>query len=318
MKLAADPVRDETHIVILTTGGTIASRTDADGVRAPAVSGGELVAAVPLPDHVRVEVREIASLDSSAMTPADMDRIRAAVAEALSGDRPDGVVVTHGTDTLEETALLLDMCHDDARPVIVTGSQLPFDDAATDAIDNLQDAILIAADPTSRGLGVLVVFGRAVLCARGVRKWHTTNRLAFATTAPEDDERPAPLVPAPGIAGIRVDVVALYPGADRAAIDAAVAAGARGVILEGMGAGNATASVAAAVREHDDVVFVMTSRVPRGGVDAIYGGVGGGAGLADLGVIGGGWMSPWQARIALAALLASGVDRTTIAAYLGS
>ena len=313
---SATAVAPARRIAVLTTGGTIACTTDSDGALVPTISGPELVRTVAarFPEGaIEFEVRELGELDSSNLTFADVDGILAAIAEALSDDTIDGVVVTHGTDTMEETAMAADAFHGDSRPVVFTGAQLPFDHPETDGPGNLFEAITIATDPSAQGIGALIVFGHAVLPARGATKWHTSDLLAFATNAPEEPVRPDPL-PLTKLEGTKVDIVPAYLGADSSLIDAAVSAGARGLVIEGLGAGNVGDSFAAAIERAlaAGIAVVMATRVPRGDVFAAYGGDGGGATLARHGVISAGCVHPAQARIILAAALAAGVHPQTL------
>ncbi len=149
-------------VVVITTGGTIASRSDASGAKVAGVADAALLRAVPT--GVDLQVRNVLSLNSAAMTLSDMDDVRRAVADALAAGA-DGVVVTHGTDTMEETAFLLELMHDDPRPVVFTGAQRSADDPSSDGPANLRDAVLVAASPAARGMGVLVVFDGAVHAA---------------------------------------------------------------------------------------------------------------------------------------------------------
>lgn len=310
---------DAPNIVICTTGGTITASTGSDGV---VTAGGSDTATDAmlaelrsvLPDSVRVSARAVLDADSATFGPAEWDVLVDAVRDVLSDPEVTGVVVMHGTDTLEETAMALDLHHSDPRPVAVTGAQRPADHPETDGPANLLDAVLLAADPVSRNLGVLVVLGRAILQARGVRKWHTTEPVAFARNAPDlpveglppELERPV----LPGLArfeSARVDVVACPPGSDAVALRACVAAGARGLVLEGSGSGNVPPLVAEAVIElttdRPDIVVTTSSRVPRGEATPTYGGQGGGAELAARGVLSCGYLRSGQARVLLAALL---------------
>ena len=310
------------HVVICTTGGTIGAATRADGVveagRGLDAMRSALDAAVP--PGVRVTWREVLDRDSSAMGPVEFDRLATAVTETLddTGDPVDAVVVAHGTDTLEESAMLLDLRHDDPRPVVVTGAQRAADSPDADGPANLLDAVLVAADPVSRDLGVLVVFGRAVLQARGVRKWHTSDPVGFAREAPDPETDVDPETLPAGLArpvlgsgarasAVRVDTIAAFPGADDSALRAAVAAGARGLVVEGLGSGNLPPALADGLRDalavDPDLVVVVTTRVPRGTVQPVYGGTGGGAALARAGVLFGGRLRSGQARVLLACLL---------------
>ncbi len=155
---------------LLATGGTIASLPDPEtGAVRPVVSADELARGL---DGVVAE--EVARVNGWNVTPATM----LDVARRASAGGP--VVVTHGTDTAEETAYLLDLVHTDDRPVVLTGAQRPADHPEADGPRNLRDALSVAADPGARGLGVLVVFDGLVLAARGTRKVHTSETAAFA------------------------------------------------------------------------------------------------------------------------------------------
>jgi len=239
------------------------------------------------------------------------------------GDDVAGIVITHGTDTTEETAILLDLVFDDPRPIVLTGAQRPADAPDSDGPRNLADAIAVAAHPAARGLGTLVVFDGSVLPARGVAKTQTVASAAFsATTGPlgwvrngsvhiEAAPRRRPGLPLRSVDlnRVRVDIAASYAGADATALHAFAAAGARGIVLQGTGAGNANPAICDAVAEltGQGLVVVTSTRVPAGAVVPIYGG-GGGADLQKAGAIPAGHLRPPQARIVLAALLSTHDD----------
>ncbi|MGC0364580.1 L-asparaginase [Rhodococcus sp. 27YEA15] len=314
-------------VVVVTTGGTIASTANSRGVKVASVSGADLLAGTRVPDTVALRLVDIASVNSFAMDFGDMDRIHDAIRAAL--DEPDtcGVVVTHGTDTLEETAMLVDVFHCDPRPVVFTGAQRSADDPDTDGPRNFHDAVLVAASDAARDHGVLISFDGTVHAARGTRKVHTNAPAAFSDpdhgpvgtvdgeVAFRSRRRRRPRRRPAAIGGIRVDTIAFYPGADRIAMDACVAAGAHGLVLEGTGYGNANADIVAAVDEHtaSGIPVVLSSRVHAGAVRAVYGGGGGGVDLVDAGAILAGHLRPGQARVLLAASIAAGADRTAVA-----
>jgi L-asparaginase len=304
------------RVHLLATGGTIASRRT-DGGLSATTPATELLAAVgPLPG-LEVTVSDLTTVPSFALTGADVRGLVREVHRQLA-DGVDGVVVTHGTDTMEESAFLADLVHDDPRPVVFTGAQRPFDAPAPDGPANLADALRVAADPAARDLGALLVFDGVVLAARGVRKVETLRSAAFGAPGRGpvlrvDGGAVVPLArpPRPPTLSLdldaelpRVDVVACYQGTDAALLRAAVAAGAAGVVLEAFGAGNVPPPVAAAAAElvADGVPVLVCSRVPSGSVAPLY--AGGGASLARDGALLGGDLSPWQGRLLLAAALA--------------
>ena len=302
-------------VVVLTTGGTISCTTDPQGALVPTVSGEELIAPVAarFNDNLNIEVRELHRLDSSSMTFADVDEIIAAAHSALQDEDVVGVVITHGTDSLEETAIALDTFHNDPRPIVLTGAQKPADHPEADGPGNIFEAVVIAADNSARDIGVLVVFGHAVIPARGCVKWHTSDELAFATNGPEEPQRAEPVIPVP-LAGTKVEIISAYPGAPRTLFDAAIASGAQGIVVEALGSGNVGTELAQAVDEalKQGIPVVISTRVPRGDVASVYGGAGGGATLARNGAIGSTYFRAGQARVLLAIAIAANVHPVTL------
>ena len=320
-------------ITLLATGGTIAARRGARGLTVGA-AGAELLerARTVWPLEVDVVVSDVEGVDSSALTVPRVLSLARTVREALATS--DGVVVTHGTDTMEETAFLLALGHDTERPVTLTGSQRPFDDAAPDGPRNLAAALAWAASPTSRGTGVTIAFADAVLPAIGTHKAKSLGLEAFAapTRGPighvdetgvrrhARPELPAPILPPDAVDLPRVTVVPQYLGADAAAVEAAVRDGAEGLVVAGFGAGNTTPPVTAALVELLDagLPVVVTSRTGSGAVAGLY--AGGGADLAAAGAVMAGDLSHWQARLLLAAVLARGREgwATRVRGWLGA
>jgi L-asparaginase len=310
-------------VTVLATGGTIASRSDGGGAATARDGGADLVARLDLPPGVELRVRDVFRVGGFRMTLDRVHELARAVAAEFRDDDVSGVVVTHGTDTTEETAFFLDLFHTYSRPVVLTGAQRAADAADSDGPRNLADAITAAADPATRGLGVLIGFGGQLFPARGTRKTHTLAADTFTNPSGgplgwvhrgdvrvvTEPRRGAALsLDAFNPAGVRVDVVACYPDADATALNACADAGARGIVLEATGAGNANPAICVAVAELTaaGVVVVTSTRVAAGPVTAIYGD-GGGVDLRDAGAVPSGLLRPSQARMLLAALL--GIDR---------
>lgn len=306
------------RIQILATGGTIASRAAESGHTAT-VRAAELLASLrTLPPDIEVTAADVTTRGSYALDTADILGLAREVKAALVDDI-DGVVVTHGTDVMEETAFLLDLVHDDVRPVVLTGAQRPHDDPARDGPRNLRDAVQLAASLHARDRGVMICFDGFAYAACGVTKADTLSMHAFHAPgrgplmrlgAGYIEELCSSLRAAPlaldidDVALPRVDVIPAYPGADGALLRASLGAGAVGAVIAASARAMSdqtclTRSTLPSVRLCR-CSFVRASRPVR---SAMY--AGGGAALAEIGAMLGSDLSPWQGRILLAMAIAN-------------
>jgi L-asparaginase len=324
------------RVALIITGGTIDSvgndRLDMGwyieaGKR---LDDGELVSRVPELKSI-AEVTEIPfrRLPSQSITTSDWLDLIKTIHGLFESDSADGVVITHGTNTLEETALLLHLTLKTDRPVVLVGAMRPSSAISADGYLNLLNGVRVAADPASAGAGVLVVLNDTIHSGRDVTKTATYRVETFQGRdlgplgyADNDGRvvfyhRPArphttqTVFQPDDIANLpRVDVVVSYIGADGALIDAAVAAGARGIVSAGTGAGRPTPGENAAL-----------GRAAEAGVLICQGSrVGSGRSLRSPGLRKQGWVAadnlqPWKARLLLALALTRTSDPDEIQSY---
>ena len=315
-------------VVVLTTGGTIASRPSPSGGVVAAAGGDELLSAVPgLEEVADVRVEDLFKVGGYLMTLANMLTVANRIRELDADPDIEGFVVTHGTDTMEETAYLTDLVYAGDKPVVFTGAQRNAAEPDTDGPRNLRDAVAVAASPASRGLGAIIVMGGSIEGAREAIKTHTTDPRAFTSpghgpvgavtdgtvrvfhprSRPENLAHEMSVLP-------RVDLIKLVAGADGTFLRAAREAGAAGIVVEAFGIGNANHEVLEEVQRslRDDVPVVVVSRCPEGRVFPVYGN-GGGYDLREAGAIFGGSLSGQKARLLLTVGLAvAGESRASV------
>jgi L-asparaginase len=314
-------------VTVLSAGGTIAMA----GPRArPALDAADLVAAVPgLADVPGLQARTLLDLPGAHLSATDALAVaRAAVEEADSGR---GVVVTHGTDTIEETAVLCDVLHGAREPIVFTGAIRPSTAAGADGPANLADAVAAAGAAAAAGLGTLVAFGGELHAARAVRKVASTSPTAFGSPlcGPvgavgegrvrifSEPVRPAPFA-LPERLDARVPIVPTWLGDDGAGLRAAARDGADAIVFVALGAGHVAPPVLEALREVAAALPVaITVRPPRGALlHETYGFEGAEGDLRGSGGLPAATLSPQAARMILLAGLGAGAGRAALAAAL--
>ena len=268
-----------------------------DGPLIPTVTGAQLAT------DIDAEVVEFRRLDSSSITLADLDELIAVVNEQTARADIEGVIITHGSDSMEETAMALEIFCAGDTPIVLTGAQRSYDHPHPDGPRNLRDARKLAL---SKRPGVFICFGGMIVPARGARKQHTFDLRAFESLRVSDATprlQPRPMAPHP------VEIIPAYPGAGRVLVDAARTCTA-GFVIEAMGAGNTSRDMGRALADalRDGLPVVISTRTPYGATALSYGGDGDGASLHSQGAINAGSFLPSQARILLAAALATGTD----------
>jgi len=287
--VAVHPVQtSKPRIVIVATGGTIAGSaesTTAAGYQSGGVAVDVLIDAVPqMKKFADVRGVQVSSLGSQDMNDELWVMLATEVNRLLAAADVDGVAITHGTDTMEETAYFLNLVVKSDKPVVLTGSMRPSTSLGADGPLNIYNAVGVASDPRAKGRGVLVVANDDIHDARAMTKRHTSDVQTFVSpevglvgVCPFDDREfmrsPAhahttatPFTVVSGQVLPRVDVIYAHAGMCPDVIDGAVANGAKGLIIAGVGGGNMTTPALDAVKRaiSKGVVVVRSTRVGEG------------------------------------------------------
>lgn len=293
----------------------------ATGAAVPALGSSEILAQVPtLGSIAPIAVEDFSRLPGPHVTPDQMWRLARRAAAWLDRPDVDGLVITHGTDTIEETAYLLDLLLTSNKPVVLVGAMRTVSDPSWDGPANLIGAVRVAASPDAHGCGVLVAMDHQVLLAREVRKVHTETSGSFAS--PEFG--PVAIVDSGAVhfrrtprgrptwqdpsaeTGLRVarldtrvELLQTYTGMSDRMVHAALDAGARGLALVAFGRGNVPPAIVPAIKAASaaGVVVTVSSRCLMGRVSARYGYEGGGLHLTEAGAVLTGDLAAPQARL---------------------
>lgn len=299
-------------IHIIFTGGTIAMRTNEFGKLVPAVTGEELTASIPeILKIANITTSQFSNIPSSQMSPELMLKLRLEIIDRMSSENVSGLVVVHGTDTMEETAFFLDAALSDQQlhhnPVVLTGAMRSNDQLSADGMANIFAAILVAAEDESKGRGVMLVMNDEVHSARFVRKMdtsslqtfaspqfmalgkivhdHSGNHVAFTQVAKRFT--PAIDVPRETTHLPRVDIIMMYAGADEQIITSSVQTGSRAIVVQAVGASSVNLELYEGIKNAiaKNVSVIISSRSPYGICAPVYGYLGGGQTLAELGAL---------------------------------
>jgi L-asparaginase len=286
----AAPAAAKPRVTILATGGTIAGaqpKPGEAGYKAGSFSVESLIQAVPgLKDLAVVNGEQIASIGSQDMNDAVWIKLARRVNELQAKADVDGIVVTHGTDTMEETGYFLNLVTKGDKPVVLVGSMRPATAISADGPMNLYNAVAVAGDKAARGRGVLVVLNDDIHYARDTTKTNTTSLQTFVSPnrgragivlfgkasfySPPAWKHTSGSAFAGSVPDAMPTVLVVYASANvgKEQVEAAVAAGAKGIVLAGVGDGNATATMidALAAAAKKGVVVVRSSRVGSGTV----------------------------------------------------
>lgn len=302
------------------------------GARAtPALDVEALLAGIPaLAGVPGLRARGLLELPGAHLGAGDALTIaRAALGETAAGR---GVVITHGTDTLEETAVLCDVLHPRSEPIVLTGAIRPSSAPGADGPANLLDAVAAAGAPQCEGLGAVVVFAGELHAARAVRKVASLSPAAFGSPARgplgtvaegrvrlrATPRRPPTPLPVPDVLHARVPIVPTFLGDDGAGLRAALRDGADAIVFVALGAGHVAPPVLAALREVAAAVAVALTVRPEQGVLAheTYGFEGAEGDVRSSGALPAAALSPQAARMILLAGIGGGCGRDALAAAL--
>lgn len=305
------------HILILHTGGTISMSEGQDGKVAPSQSNPLLTALERLSYPAKLSQKALFNIPSPHITLEHWLTLKQQVEQA-EADGFHAVVITHGTDTLEETAYFLDLALNSHLPVVLTGAMRSSNELGSDGLINLQNAILVAVEPQSREKGVLVVMNDEIHHAKFVTKTHTTNVATFQTPT----FGPCGLIskqqvfyfqhldryeryPLQTIKKSNVQLIKAYAGMDSFLLEQLAQSRCDGVVIEALGAGNLPPSCLAGISAllTACIPVVLVSRAFNGMTQDVYDYLGGGKQLKQQGLIFTQGLSGQKARIKLMVLL---------------
>lgn len=320
------------RVAVVFLGGTIASAYDpVAGGRIPTLDGAAILARTPGIERVaEVVAIDLERTPASHLTLGRLLEIGDAIQKAAEDPAVDGVVVVQGTDTLDETAFAWDLVLTTPKPVVVTGAMRSSSDPGYDGPANLLDAVRAAGSPALRGEGVTVILAGSIHAADDVAKMHARSLTTFQSPnhGPLGTVEGERVLVARHRAGRRhvatrtaaepVFLITATTGMDGALLDAAVALGARGIVVAATGAGNTSSTLLEAGQRAiaAGIPLVLVSRTPAGRAGTGYAFPGGGATWIRAGAMLAGTLSGPKARVALSYGIGGGLDAPALAAFL--
>ena len=309
-------MNDLPEVILIATGGTIAMKIDpVMKAPVPAITGDDLVSIVPeIASVARIEVINLFNIPSAYMDTLHWMKLQKAVVDALSRSSVAGVIISHGTDTLEETAYFLDLTVDSKKPVVLIGAQRNSSERDFDGPRNLVNAARICVSPDARGKGAMIALNNQINAAREATKTRTSDVETFQS----GDIGFIGYVDRDRVVFYRhpsrrqfiqiqqdrlpyVEIIPTYGGVDGTLFLAALNAGAEGIVVQALGWGHVNIPIHEAITEaiSKGIPVVISTRVHHGRVLSNYGFKGGGQTLRDAGAIFADNLSPQKARLLL-------------------
>ena len=317
-------------IAIVTTGGTIAQKIDPDsGGAVPSLSGEELIKSVPeLGKFADLVVYPVVNIDSRDMDFQVYKKLAYKLMKLNNDPNIDGLLILHGTDTMEETAFFLNQIILTKKPMAITGAMRTASEKDADGPRNLISALRVILSKYANNGNIMVVMNGNIINGLAVSKVDSSNVDAFNGgkhgVLGIVDEYHVIWYNKPISVGTfefpeifpKIDIILAYPGADGSLIKAAVRNGARGIVIVGYGAGNVSKrlfrTIRSVLKSTHEVTFLIQSRSPEGNVLPVYAGEGGAVDLQKMGVILGGPISPTKSRILLMLCLSNNYPHSEI------
>lgn len=308
-------------VVLITTGGTIAStRNKKNKLESGKLDGQAILSMCQLENEMDIELIDLYQIPSMHMTFDNLNLLNQTIKQVFNDQTVSGIVITHGTDSLEETAYFLELTVHDERPIIVTGSQKSPGDIGTDVYSNLRNSLLVASNEEAKNIGVCVVFNEKIIHSKYVKKMHSSSINGFGAIgygmlgSIDNDE--VIIYQKPTYKEIyeiqdsypAVEIVFAYLGASSIILDALYEADVEGVVLVGAGRGQVAPKMMGAIEKlcQKGTKVVLTTSTEEGRVFPTYDYYSSANYLKENGVIMGGDFDPKKARLKLLLMIANG------------